>query len=269
MWQHERDLEYIKGFRMIDDDFMKMVFDNKSAIKELLKIILENDDFEIVTYKVEYVVPNFKGRGIRIDIYAKNSKGEHFAIEIQRSDQGAGFIRARFIGSMLDAELSKPGDNYNDLPPIYVIFITENDIIGRGRGIYHIENTVVETGDIVDDKMHIIYVNGQSREDSEIGKLMYDFFQSDPDKIHNPVLAERVRYLKNTEEGVGSMCRAMEEMRAEVAAKAAAETAAKAAKEAAEKAAKAAKEAEKKLRAAGVAEDVIKETVACILNKTA
>ena len=273
MWQHERDLEYIKGFRMIDDDFMKMVFDNKAAIKELLKIILENDDFEIVTYKVEYVVPNFKGRGIRIDIYAKNSKGEHFAIEIQRSDKGARYIRARFIGGMLDAELSKPGDNYDDLPPIYVIFITENDVIGRGRSIYHIENTVVETGDIVDDKMHIIYVNGQSREDSEIGLLMHDFFQSDPDKIHNPVLAERVRYLKNTEEGVGSMCRAMEEMRAEVAAeaaaKAAAETAAKAAKEAAEKAAKAAKEAEKKLRAAGVAENVINETVACILNRTA
>ena len=257
MWQHERDLEYIKRFRMIDDDFMKMVFDNKAAIKELLKIILENDDFEIVTYKVEYVVPNFKGRGIRIDIYAKNSKGEHFAIEIQRSDKGAGFIRARFIGGMLDAELSKPGDNYNDLPPIYVIFITENDVIGDGRSIYHIENTVVETGRIVDDKMHIIYVNGQSREDSEIGMLMHDFFQSDPDKIHNPVLAERVRYLKNTEEGVGSMCRAMEEMRAEVAAEAAAKAAAEAAKEAAEN-----------LKAAGVSEEIIKTTVACILNKT-
>ncbi len=71
MRQHERDLEYIRGFRMIDDDFMKMVFDNKAAVKELLKIILGNDDFEIVTYKVEYVVPNYKGRGIRIDVYAK------------------------------------------------------------------------------------------------------------------------------------------------------------------------------------------------------
>ena len=49
------------------------------------------------------------------------------------------------------------------------------------------------------------------------------------------------------------MCRAMEEMRAEVAA----ETAAKAAKEAAEN-----------LKAAGVSEEIIKTTIACILGKT-
>ena len=159
---------------------------------------------------------------------------------------------------MLDAQLSAPGDNYDDLPPIYVIFITENDVIGDGRSIYHIENTVVETGKIVDDKMHIIYVNGQSREDSEIGRLMHDFFQSDPGKIHNPVLAERVRYLKDTEEGVGSMCRAMEEMRAEAAAKAAKEAAAKAAKE-----------AEKRMREAGISEEVIKYTLDGMLRTTA
>ncbi len=54
------------------------------------------------------------------------------------------------------------------------------------------------------------------------------------------------------------MCRAMEEMRAEVAAEAAAKAAAKAAAEAAEN-----------LKAAGVSEEIIKTTVACILNRTA
>ncbi len=39
--------------------------------------------------------------------------------------------------------------------------------------------------------------------------------------MNYPVLSERVRYFKEDEEGVSSMCRAMEQMRAEAAAEAA------------------------------------------------
>ena len=55
-----------------------------------------------------------------------------------------------------------------------------------------------------------------------------------------------------------NMCRAMEEMRAEAAAKAAKEAAAKAAKE-----------AEKRMREAGISEEVIKYTLDGMLRTTA
>ncbi len=68
----------------------------------------------------------------------------------------------------------------------------------------------------------IIYVNGQNDDlDTDLGKLMHDFREPDPDKMIYPVLAEKSRYYKETEEGVAIMSREMEEMREEAAAEAA------------------------------------------------
>ncbi len=44
---------------------------------------------------------------------------------------------------------------------------------------------------------------------------MRDFFQTEAEKIKNPVLSDRVKFLKETEKGVSKMCKAMEELRAE------------------------------------------------------
>ena len=46
---------------------------------------------------------------------------------------------------------------------------------------------------------------------------MHDFFCTDPKDMHYKELAERANYFKNSEEGVASMCKAMEDMRNEAA----------------------------------------------------
>lgn len=51
---------------------------------------------------------------------------------------------------------------------------------------------------------------------------MHDFNCKNAEDIVNPLLAEEVRYLKETEGGRGRMCKLLEEMRAEAAAEAAA-----------------------------------------------
>ena len=48
-----------------------------------------------------------------------------------------------------------------------------------------------------------------------MGKLMHDFTCTDPDDMNYSVLAQRVRYFKEDTKGVTTMCKAMEEMRAE------------------------------------------------------
>jgi flagellar biosynthesis/type III secretory pathway protein FliH len=125
--------------------------------------------------------------------------------------------------SLIDANVTNPGDDFENIPETYVIFITEKDHIGKGLPIYHIERTITETGEIFDDKAHIIYVNAEIVNDTPLGKLMHDFRCTDYRDMNYPILSERVRYFKEDEEGVSSMCRAMEEMRAEAAAEAAAE----------------------------------------------
>ena len=67
----------------------------------------------------------------------------------------------------------------------------------------------------MENDAHIIYVNSQIKDETALGKLMHDFTCTDPDDMNYPVLAQRVRYFKEDTKGVTTMCKAMEEMRAE------------------------------------------------------
>ena len=58
-------------------------------------------------------------------------------------------------------------------------------------------------------------MNGEYRDDSDIGKLMHDFNCTSADDMNFPLFAERTRYLKENPKGVGEMCKAMEELRVE------------------------------------------------------
>ena len=116
----------------------------------------------------------------------------------------------------MDAHLLQPGDDFSDLPETFVIFITENDVIGDGLPLYTIDRQITNTGKAFDDGEHIIYVNGADKDASTaLGKLMHDFFCTDPDDMHYKELADKVRYFKEDEKGVAAMCKVMEDMRNE------------------------------------------------------
>ena len=88
-------------------------------------------------------------------------------------------------------------------------------IISRGK-LQKKNNALFEDG------AHIIYVNGEFQNlDHPIGKLIHDFKCKNASDMLNPLLAEEVRYLKETEGGKGQMSRILEEMREEAAKEAA------------------------------------------------
>ncbi|WP_196229181.1 PD-(D/E)XK nuclease family transposase, partial [Butyrivibrio fibrisolvens] len=65
--------------------------------------------------------------------------GKIFNVEIQRADKGAVAERTRFNSSIIDANQLKKKQTYTDLKESYVIFFTENDVIGGNKPIYHVE----------------------------------------------------------------------------------------------------------------------------------
>ena len=124
----------------------------------LLRIILNKKGLSVQKVHVQYDVKNLQGRSVRLDIIAIDEHGRVYNIEIQRSDKGASIKRARYNSSLLDANVTEPGDDYEKLAETYVIFITENDVLKAGLPIYHIDQTVKETGIMFGDESHIIYV---------------------------------------------------------------------------------------------------------------
>lgn len=215
--KHEEDLERIRNFRLMDDDFMSKVFEEKTCAEFLLKIILNRDDLRVQEVHGQHDIKNLQGRSVRLDILAVDEQNRAYNIEVQRSDRGAGAKRARYNSSLLDANLTAAGDGYDILNETYVIFITENDVLKSNLPIYHVDRIVRETGENFGDESHIIYVNSQIKDETALGRLMHDFCCTDPKDMYYPVLAERVRYFKEDTKGVSNMCRAIEEMRKETA----------------------------------------------------
>lgn len=215
--KHEEDLQRLRGLRLLDDDFMQKVFEDKACTEFLLQIILNRTDLKVLRVNGQQDIKNLQGRSVRLDILAVDAENRVYNIEIQRSDKGAGVKRARYNSSLIDANVTEPGEKYENLCESYVIFITENDIMKVGLPIYHIDRTVKETGELFGDESHIIYVNSQIKDESALGKLMHDFSCTDAKDMKYKILADRVRYFKEDEKGVATMCRAMEEMRNETA----------------------------------------------------
>ena len=154
--KHQEDLQRLRGFRLLDDDFMTKVFEDEDCAGFLLKIILNRDDLTVKRSNSQYTIKNLQGRSVRLDILAVDKQNRVYNIEIQRNDKGAGIKRARYNSGLLDANVTEPGEEYDALNETYVIFITERDVLGDGLPIYHIDRTIRETGKLFGDESHII-----------------------------------------------------------------------------------------------------------------
>lgn len=214
--KHQEDLERLRGFRLLDDDFLTKCFEGDTASIELvLRIILNKHDLKVLDVRTQVFIENLLNRSVRLDIVATDDTGMEFNVEIQRSDKGAGRRRARYNSSMMDVNFLKKGEDFDELPETWVIFITENDVLKQGKPLYQIERCILGTGESFEDGSHILYVNGAYRGETPIGKLMHDFSCTDPADMYYEVLADRVRFFKESKEGIAIMCKVMEDMRKE------------------------------------------------------
>ena len=115
----------------------------------------------------------------------------------------------------MDIENLDAGQDFDELPDTYTIFITERDFFGKGKAFYRIERINLDTNEPFNDGEHILYVNGEYRDDSDIGKLMHDFACWNPEDMNFDLLRDATRYYKENPEGVEIMCRAFEDTRNE------------------------------------------------------
>lgn len=199
---------------LFDDSFMSLVFDeNVEATEFLLNTIFERTDMKVLEVKGQHEYKNvFPYRCITIDIRAVDSTGKVYDIEVQCADAGAIPQRARFHSALIDSKLLKEGQQFKEIKDSYVIFITQNDIIGGNLPLYHIERTIQEYGRKFEDGSHIIYVNGAYKNNnSAIGRMIHDFGCVRASDMYCDVLRKQVEYYKETKGGLNIMSSVMEE----------------------------------------------------------
>ena len=210
-------LEKLARLRLIDDTFMRKVFENNTPATELLlRIILQDDKIKVVKDLSQYTLTNLFVHSVQLDVLAQDAYGRYLNVEVQSKAEGASPQRARYYVGAIDTAHFPKSVDYRTLFDTYVIFITETDVLGAGQPIYHIERKIEENGASFNDGSHIIYVNGNCRYDqTALSRLMHDFFCTSASDMHYHELKHRVKYFKETEEGVQTMCKIMEELRQE------------------------------------------------------
>lgn len=204
--------ELVNELTLFDDDLMSRVFDKNIKATELLLRIILGKKVKVISVTGQNEMKNHQvgGRNITLDVDAMDENGEEIDIEVQGNSEGAHVRRARYHSSMVDSRMLKEGQAFRELKDSYVIFIYKHDKFRKGLPLYHVDRYVGETNEQFRDGSHIIYVNGNYKGNDEIGQLMQDFREKNPECMHYTELAESVKHFKEKEGGREEMSEIVE-----------------------------------------------------------
>ncbi len=143
---HTTPQQIIANLTLMNNKFMNKVFDGDIPTAQLLlRIILKDDKIIVDEVSIQHFIQNLYGHSAQLDILATDADGRKFNVEVQRNDDGAHAKRAHFYSSSLDTFFLQEGHKYHELNDIYVIFITENDILGERRPVHNITRRIIES----------------------------------------------------------------------------------------------------------------------------
>lgn len=106
---------------------------------------------------------------------------------------------------------SEPGDRFENVQEVYIIYVSNFDVLQNGRTISHAEMICKETGESLQDGLHEIYVTTTGKEDNKIARLMKEFLNPDMNNPEFPKTSRRVQAMKHDPKEVAIVCKAIEE----------------------------------------------------------
>ena len=175
--RYRRYRSILKDLTIMSDVFMRNVLKQKACTEYILRVILERNDLIVVDQVLQKDYKNLQGRSAILDCVVRDSAGRRMNVEFQQEKEGAEPKRARYHSGLMDMNALNPGQEFCELPESYV-----------SSGI---------------------------QEDTELGRLMHDLHCKNAADMHSKILADRVRELKETQEGEDFMCRELEQIYSE------------------------------------------------------
>ncbi len=207
----EQKRELVKKFNLMDDDFFAVVMQDTAAFEVMLRILTQRDDLHVKEVRTQYNMRNLVGHSVTLDGYAVDNNNKVYNVEIQVRDSDYHEKRVRYYQSNIDLTLLEKGVKYENLPDLYLIFISSFDIFGEEKNQYEVVRTLRGSSKEVSNGVHELYFNTKIKDDSRISELLQYFKDSRSDVTDFGSLSDKVRYYKETQEGVVHMCDAVKE----------------------------------------------------------
>lgn len=136
----------------LSNDFLfKHVMLRKRICKHILEELLHTKIADITYLEAEQtldVYPN--SHGIRLDVRIADDTNTHYNLEMQvknpvsRTGKFQLPKRTRYYQAMLDTDMLQKGQDYDLLPPTYIIFICVFDFFAKGNYVYTFKKHCLE-----------------------------------------------------------------------------------------------------------------------------
>lgn len=196
----------------IGNNFMfGAVMCDEENCKGLIEMVIGTPIDRIEVSKEKSMVYHPEYKGVRLDVYAKDEKNTHYNIEMQMLKNTSLGKRSRYYQSQIDMELLLKGNNYDELPNTYVIFICDFDPFGQKKYRYTFYNHCKESGETsLEDGRRIIYLSTRGENAEEVPKELVIFLkfvkadlkesQEDFHDIYVKQLQNSIRHIKESRE---------------------------------------------------------------------
>ncbi len=173
--------------------------------REMLSILLERDIGEVTIRAQRFLTgasPDKRGIQLDVEITEKNDSPAQctvYSVEAQGYRDDFLYKRSRFYQARKDSRSLKRGEkNWNKLPDLYMIFITNYDPFGQDSMIYTFRNICLEHPDLeYDDGLKFIYFNtkGHKNGTKSIKQLLNYLNNSKIESVTNEKIAQLHNYV--------------------------------------------------------------------------
>lgn len=170
----------------IQDDFMfKKVMQCKRICMRLISEIMQVDVRDITYLETEKTIEAYiEGRGIRLDVLVADDKGTHYNIEMQvrntiGTSTGKALLpkRTRYYQGSIDTDMLQKGQNFDELPPLVLIFICAFDLFDQNRYLYEFKSRCAEDYELVlDNEVTVMFLNALGHR-GNVSQLVKNFLQ--------------------------------------------------------------------------------------------
>ena len=170
----------------ISNDFMfkEVMKSNKELCKRLVGSIMQQEIEDIVYIDTEKTLqPYYDSRGIRLDVILADENHTRYNLEMQArnviSKAGVALLpkRTRYYQSVIDMDMLKKGQDFDQLNPLVLIFICTFDFYKEGRYVYTFKSRCLENLELeLANDVTVKLVNAKGRQ-GQVNDLLKNFLQ--------------------------------------------------------------------------------------------
>lgn len=194
----QEEYDEVSGFKFKQCLLFAATAQDPEACRVILQSVLEREIPQVNVHAEHTVLFNSDYRMIRMDVYGKDALDVRYNIEMQNRNGKTLSKRARYHHAQMDMASLKPGQDFEELSPSYVIFICTFDPFGKGMYRYTFSHRCVEADLPLGDETYTIFFNTKGKHAENISEDLKEFlsyFENSTDEFADQSKAPGVKVL--------------------------------------------------------------------------